>query len=66
MADTQQNPPILTTFEDSYISMTSIPPSFVLNFDHSKLLGVSVEAAILNVLKEIEVCEVKVLLNLLF
>lgn len=53
--DIQQNPTILKTHEDNYISLTSIPPSYVLSADHSKLLGVSIETAIINVLKEIEV-----------
>lgn len=54
-ADTQPNPPIPKTHEDNYISVTSIPPNYVLSFDQSKLLGVSIETAIINVLKEIEV-----------
>lgn len=55
LADIQQNPPVTKTYEDNYISVTSLSPSFVLNSDQSKLLGVSIETAIINVLKEIEV-----------
>lgn len=55
MTDVQQNPAILKTHEDNYISVTSIPPGYVLSSDQSKLLGVSIETAIINVLKEIEV-----------
>jgi len=55
LADIQPNPPITKTYEDNYISVTSLTPSFVLNSDQSKLLGVSIETAIINVLKEIEV-----------
>jgi len=55
LADLQPNPPVTKSSEDNYIAVTSLSPSFVLNSDQSKLLGVSIETAIMNVLKEIEV-----------
>lgn len=55
LADVQPNPPITKSYEDNFIAVTSLSPSFVLNSDQSKLLGVSIETAIMNVLKEIEV-----------
>lgn len=57
LADAQPNPPITKSSEDNYIAVTSLSPSFVLNSDQSKLLGVSIETAIMNVLKEIEVSQ---------
>lgn len=55
LTDLQPNPPMTKSNQDHYIAMTSLSPSFVLNSNQSKLLGVSIENAIMNVLKEIEV-----------
>lgn len=53
--DIQSNPPITKSYEDNYIAVTSLSPSFILNSDQTKLLGVSIETAIMNMLIEIEV-----------
>lgn len=65
-ADTHSNSTILKTHEDNYISITSIPPNYVLSSDQSKLLGVSIETAIINVLKEIEVSQYYIYIYIIF
>lgn len=47
--------PLIESVEDNYITMTSAPPSMVSCPDSKVMLGVSLESAIINVLKVIEV-----------
>ncbi|VVC34658.1 Hypothetical protein CINCED_3A005174 [Cinara cedri] len=57
MAKEIENKPlqsVLRTHEDTYITVTSAPPKYVLSPDNSKLLGMSIESAIINVLDEIQ------------
>jgi hypothetical protein len=41
--------------EDTYITMTSAPPSMVMCQETNKILGLSVEGAIMHVLRALEV-----------
>lgn len=53
--------PLVESVEDNYISMTSAPSTTISNPADKTLLGVSVESAIINVLKTIEVgCDKKI------
>lgn len=58
--DVQPQLPIFKTHEDNYISVTSISPSIVLSSDQSKILGVSIETAIISILKQIEVSQIPI------
>lgn len=54
VADDVPPTPLVESAEDNYIYMTSAPPSAISGPDKT-LLGVSIESAIINVLKTIEV-----------
>jgi len=47
--------PLNESIEDTYITQTSAPPNVVVHKDNSRILGMSVEGAVLHVLKAIEV-----------
>jgi hypothetical protein len=41
--------------EDTYIMLTSAPPSMVVSQEDNRILGLSVEGAVMHVLKALEV-----------
>jgi hypothetical protein len=45
----------MESVEDTYISLTSAPPSMVVCNETNRILGLSVEGAIMHVLKALEV-----------
>lgn len=47
--------PLMESVEDNYITNTSAPPSSVVCGQSKALLGISVESAVISVLKAIEV-----------
>jgi hypothetical protein len=47
--------PLTESLEDTYITMTSAPPSMVMCQETNKILGLSVEGAIMHVLRALEV-----------
>ncbi|XP_069678763.1 uncharacterized protein [Periplaneta americana] len=46
--------PLLESMEDTYITLTSAPPSMVVCHDTNRILGLSVEGAVMHVLKALE------------
>lgn len=51
--------PLLESVEDNYITLTSAPPNMVVNPTTNQILGLSVEGAVMHVLKSLEVGHVK-------
>lgn len=47
--------PLMESMEDTYITLTSAPPSMVVCNETNRILGLSVEGAIMHVLKALEV-----------
>ena len=47
--------PLMESVEDTYITLTSAPPSMVMCQETNKILGLSVEGAVMHVLKSLEV-----------
>lgn len=47
--------PLTESMEDTYITMTSATPSMVMCQETNKILGLSVEGAIMHVLRALEV-----------